>query len=69
VARALTGDPCQNAVVPGDADQGEPDDQQAGDRATAERDRERRRDAAARRLGDARVGAHGHIHADVAGRG
>jgi hypothetical protein len=33
-----------------------------------EGDAQRRRDAAARRLGDARVGAHRDVHADVARR-
>jgi len=58
----------QHAVVAGDADQRQPDDQQAGNRSAAEGDAQRGRDARARGLGDARVGAHGHVHADVAGR-
>ena len=57
------------AVVAGDADQGEPDDEHAGDRAAAEGDVERLGDAAAGRLGDAGVGADRDVHADVAGGG
>ena len=56
------------AVVAGDAEQRQADDEHAGDGAAAEGDVERRADAAARRLGDAGVGAHGHVHADEAGR-
>ena len=66
--RAVVEERRQRAVVAGDADQRQPDDQQAGDRAAAEGDPQRRRDAAAGGLGDARVGAHRHVHADVAGR-
>ena len=58
----------QDAVVAGDAEQRQADDQQAGDRAALEGDVERRRHAAARRLGDAGVGAHREVHADEAGR-
>ena len=58
----------QQAVVARDAEQREADDEQAGDGAAAEGDVERRRDAAARGLGHAGVGAHRHVHADVAGR-
>ena len=57
----------QQAVVAGDAQQAEAHDEQAGDRAAAERGVQRRRDAAAGRLGHAGVGAHRHVHADEAG--
>src|SRR6476646_8865868 len=57
----------QEAVVAGDADQRQTDDQQAGHRAALEGDVERRRNAAARRLGDARVGPHRDVHPDEAG--
>ena len=56
-----------SAVVAGDAEQREADDEHAGDGAAAEGDVERRADAAARGLGHAGVGAHRHVHADVAG--
>ena len=65
---ALAGDPGEDPVVAGDAQQGQSDDEQPGHRATAERDLERARHAAARGLRHAGVGAHGHVHADVAGR-
>ena len=58
----------QDPEVAGDAEQGQADDQQAGDRAALEGDVERRRDAAAGRLGDAGVGADREVHADEAGR-
>ena len=58
----------QDAVVAGDAEQAESDDQDAGDGAALEGDVERGRDAAPGGLGDARVGAHRHVHADVARR-
>ena len=45
----------QDAEVAGDAEQREADDEQAGDRAALEGGVERRRDAAAGRLGDACV--------------
>ena len=57
----------QRAVVAGDAEQRQADDEQAGDRAALEGDVERGRDAAAGRLGDAGVGAHRDVHADEAG--
>ena len=57
----------QGAVVAGDAEQRQADDEQAGDRAALEGDVERGRDAAARRLGDAGVGANRQVHADEAG--
>jgi hypothetical protein len=49
-----------------DRDEAQAHDQQAGDGAALEGDVERRADAAARRLGGAHVGAHRHVHADVA---
>ena len=58
----------EHAVVAGDAEQREADDEQAGDRAAFEGDVERRRHAAAGRLGDAGVGPHREVHADEAGR-
>ncbi len=58
----------QRAVVAGDTQQGEADDQHAGDRTAAEGDLQRRRDAVAGRLGDAGVGAHRDVHPDVARR-
>ena len=57
----------QGAVVAGDAEQRQADDQEAGDRAALEGDVERRRHAAAGRLGDARVGPHRDVHPDEAG--
>ena len=65
--RAVVEERRQRAVVPRHADQREPDDQQPCDGAAAEGDLERRRDAAAGRFGDAAVGAHRDVHADVAG--
>ena len=61
--------PGEEPVVAGDAEEPEADDEQAGDRAGAERDLERRGDALAGRLGRAHVRAHGDVHADEAGRG
>ena len=58
----------QDPEVAGDAEQGEADDEQAGHRAALEGDVERRRDASASRLRDARVGAHREVHADEPGR-
>ncbi len=55
----------EDAVVAGDADQREADDEQAGDRTALEGDPQRRRNTAARRLGDTRVGAHRDVHPDV----
>ena len=68
VSLAVAEDGGEQAVVAGDAEQREADDEQAGDGATAEGSRQRRGDAPAGGLGDARVGAHGDVHADVAGR-
>ena len=58
----------QDPEVAGDAEQREADDEQAGDRAALEGDVERRRHAAASRLGDAGVGADREVHADEPGR-
>ena len=57
----------QDAVEAGHAQQRQADDQQAGHRAALERNVERVRDPVAGGLRHARVGAHGHVHADVAG--
>ena len=67
VLRLDVEEPRQDAVVAGDAEQREAGDEHAGDRAAAERDVERRADAAAGRLRHAGVGAHGDVHADEAG--
>ena len=58
----------QEAVVAGDAEQRQADHQQAGDRAALEGDVERRRNAAAGRLGDPGVGPYREVHPDEAGR-
>ena len=58
----------QDGVVDGDREQGEADHQHAGDGAGLERDRQRSGEAGGRRLGSAHVGAHGDVHADIAGR-
>ena len=57
----------QEPVEAGDAEQAEAHDEHAGDRAAAERDRERFVEAGARRFRRAHVRAHRHVHADVAG--
>ncbi len=67
VTVALVGEQ-QDPVVAGDAEQRQADDEQAGDRAALEGDVERGADATAGRLGDARVRAHRHVHADEARR-
>ena len=59
----------QEAVVAGDAEEAEADDEQAGHGAGAEGDVERRLEPVARRLGRAHVRAHGDVHADEAGGG
>ena len=59
----------EDPVVAGDPEQAEADDEQAGHRAGAERDAERRGDTLAGRLRGADVRAHGDVHADEAGRG
>ena len=55
----------QHPVEARDADQAKTHDQQAGDRAAAERDVQRRVQALRSGLRRAHVGAHGHVHADV----
>ena len=57
----------EHPVVAGDAEQAEADDEHSRDRAGAERDVERRREAVARRLRRAHVRPHGDVHADEAG--
>ena len=59
----------QHAVVAGDAEEAEADDEQPRDGAGAERDVQGRREAALRRLRRADVRAHGDVHADEAGGG
>src|SRR5262249_18022625 len=49
------------------AEQAERDHQKAGDRTTAERDHESIAKAATGGAGDPHIGAHRHLHADVAG--
>ena len=58
----------QDAVVARDRQQGEARDQHAGHRAGAERDGQTLGQPLTRGLGGAHVGAHRHVHADVAGR-
>ncbi|MNI28247.1 hypothetical protein D3C73_820150 [compost metagenome] len=58
--------PQQQCVVAGHAEQAQADHQHAGDRTAAERNVHRRTDAMARGLCGAYVGAHRHVHADVA---
>ena len=58
----------EHPVVAGDAEEPEPDDEEARDRAGAERDVQRGRQALLRRLGGADVGANRDVHADEAGR-
>ena len=57
----------ERPVVAGDAEQAEADDEEAGDRARAERDVQRGREARARGFRGAHVRAHGDVHADEAG--
>ena len=63
----VAGQPHHDAVVAGDAEQAEADDQHAGDRAAAEGDLQRGVQADARRMRGAHVRAHRDVHADVAG--
>ena len=58
----------KQAVVAGDAQQGETNYQHAGDRAATEGDLQGRADAVAGRLGNTGVGADRNVHADVASR-
>ena len=65
-----TGLPEQLAVDAedaGDAEQRERNDQEAGDRAAAQRDGDRGAQVPLRGRGRAQVRAHGDVHADVAG--
>ena len=64
--RRPVGGARQEPVEAGHAEQAQADDQHAGDRAAAERDRERLVEAGARGFGRAHVRAHRHVHADVA---
>ena len=57
----------EDGVVAGDADQAETDDQHAGHRARAERDRQTLRQTLARGFRGAHVGAHRDVHADITG--
>ena len=59
----------EDPVVAGDPEQAEAHDEQAGDRAGAERDPERRGDTLAARLRRADVRPHRDVHPDEAGRG
>ena len=59
----------EDPVVAGDAEQAEPDHDEARDRAGAEGDVERRRQPMAGRLRRPHVRAHGDVHPDEAGRG
>ena len=63
---ALSSQLGEHPVVAGDAEQAEPDDEQAGDRAGAEGDVERGLEALLGGLGGAHVRAHGDVHADEA---
>ena len=67
VVGVAAGDVEHHAVVARHAEQAEADHQHAGDGAAAERDLQRRVEADAGRLRGAHVGAHRHVHADVAG--
>ena len=57
----------QHDPVAGHAEQGQPDHQHAGDRAAAKRNVHRRAEPVTRRLRRTHIGAHGDIHADIAG--
>ena len=57
----------QHAVVAGHAEQRQARHEHAGDGAALERHVERLAHAAAGRLGDARIGANRHVHADKTG--
>ncbi len=59
----------QDEIVGRDAQQPEPDDQETRDRARLERDRKPLRQAVARGLRGADVGAHRDVHADIARSG
>ena len=57
----------EDSVVAGDAEQAEPDDEQAGDRSRGKRDTQRRRDTLLRCLGGPDVRADRNVHPDEAG--
>ena len=57
----------EDSVVAGDAEQPEPDDEQAGDRSRGECDTQRRRDTLLRCLGGPDVRADRDVHPDEAG--
>ncbi len=70
IARCSTPSAEQDAVVEGDAEQAQGDDEHAGDRPGLEGDVEAAGEAAGRGgLGCAGVGAHRDVHADEAGCG
>ena len=58
----------QDRVVTRNADQAEADDEHAGHRAGAERNRETLRQTVPRRFRRAHIGADRNVHADIAGR-
>ncbi len=65
--RAVPDPVGQHPVVPGHAEEAEPDHEEPGHRARAERDLERGLQAFAGSLGRADVRAHGDVHADEPG--
>ncbi len=73
LAGGVVGSPVEpvgeDAVVGGDAEQAQPDDEETRDGARAERDVERRAHAALRSLRRTDVRAHGDVHPDEAGGG
>ncbi len=66
-AHGLVAHVAQRHVVTGDAQQGQPDHQHAGDGAAAESHLQRRGQAMTRGLRRAHVRAHRYVHADIAG--
>ena len=69
LVRALIEPGGEDPVVARDSEESEPDDEKAGHRARAERNLERRPDAALRSLGGADIGADSHVHPGEAGCG
>ena len=67
VPLAVAGDPGEHAVVAGQPDQARPTTSRPVTAPPRNATASAWRDAAARRLRDPCVGAHGHVHADVAG--
>ncbi len=65
VGRAFTSNPREHAVIAGDADERESDDEHARHRAGTESDVERAGDTTTRRLGDASVRPDRNVHADI----